>query len=95
MFISSRTRLYNAKSTSQDTKQKMFATINTIIRTEGWTALYRGFSTHFMRIGPHFCLTFVILEELKRNVKTFHHQRDLREFAQKAEMKVLSPVGTQ
>ncbi|CAG8606137.1 2243_t:CDS:2 [Paraglomus occultum] len=90
-----RTRLYNAKSTSQDTKQRMFVTINNIIRTEGWTALYRGFSTHFMRIGPHFCLTFVILEELKRNVKKFHHQRDLREFAQKAEMKVLSPVGTQ
>jgi solute carrier family 25 protein 34/35 len=31
-------------------------------------AFYKGFSTHFMRIGPHFTLTFVFLGMLKRQL---------------------------
>jgi Mitochondrial carrier protein len=37
--------------------------------TEGMKAFYKGFLTHFLRIGPHFCLTFVFLGVLKRNLQ--------------------------
>lgn len=77
-----RTRLYNAKSTTLS-NESMMASISNIVKNEGWRALYRGFGTHFMRIGPHFCLTFVFLEELKRGVKKVHHneyQRKLQQY---------------
>ncbi|PKK72297.1 mitochondrial carrier [Rhizophagus irregularis] len=61
-----RTRLYN---TSSINRQSIFRTIKTIVENEGLKSLYKGFGTHFMRIGPHFCLTFVFLEQLKRGVK--------------------------
>ncbi|CAJ0760013.1 469_t:CDS:2 [Entrophospora sp. SA101] len=77
-----RTRLYNAKSTTLS-NESMMSSIANIVKNEGWRALYRGFGTHFMRIGPHFCLTFVFLEELKRGVKKVHHneyQRKLQQY---------------
>ena len=36
-----------------------------IMKNEGPTAFYRGFISHFLRIGPHFCLTFVFLGILR------------------------------
>ncbi|CAG8833202.1 36621_t:CDS:1, partial [Racocetra persica] len=65
--------------------QSLLSTAKTIIKNEGWTALYRGFWTHFMRIGPHFCLTFVFLEQLKRGVRQFRleeYQRQLQTYHQ-------------
>ncbi|TPX77332.1 hypothetical protein CcCBS67573_g01396 [Chytriomyces confervae] len=36
------------------------------VRTEGPLALYKGFSAHYLRIGPHTILTFVFLEQVKK-----------------------------
>lgn len=79
-----RTRLYNTSSPLKD-RQSIFSTIGSIIKNEGWRGLYRGFGTHFMRIGPHFCLTFVFLEQLKRGVrqvKLNEYQRTIQQIQQ-------------
>ncbi|CAI2186841.1 2123_t:CDS:2 [Funneliformis geosporum] len=76
------------------TRQPILFTLKTIIKNEGWRSLYRGFGTHFMRIGPHFCLTFVFLEQLKRGVKQFkleEYQRRLHKeeiFLKTSELKI-------
>ena len=36
-----------------------------IMRREGAGAFYKGFVPHFMRVGPHFVLTFIMLEQLR------------------------------
>ncbi|CAG8436174.1 1710_t:CDS:2 [Scutellospora calospora] len=76
-----RTRLYNTSSITSN--QSLLSTTGIIIKNERWTALYRGFWTHFMRIGPHFCLTFVFLEQLKRGVRQLRleeYQRQLQTY---------------
>ena len=35
-----------------------------IMQHEGIGGLYRGFLAHYMRVGPHYVLTFVILEKM-------------------------------
>jgi solute carrier family 25 protein 34/35 len=37
-----------------------------LVRAEGAAALYRGFMAHYIRVGPHYVITFTILEQLKR-----------------------------
>jgi Ca2+-binding EF-hand superfamily protein len=37
-----------------------------VIKNEGVIALWKGTITSFLRLGPHFTLTFVLLEEMKR-----------------------------
>lgn len=49
-----------------------------IVSNEGWAALYKGFTTHFLRIGPHFCLTFVFLGILRRGLVDAHDEHDLK-----------------
>ncbi|KAG0370507.1 mitochondrial carrier domain-containing protein [Gamsiella multidivaricata] len=61
-----RIRLYNRSS--QSTSQTTLQSCRHILTTEGPLAFYKGFSTHFMRIGPHFTLTFVFLGMLKRHL---------------------------
>ncbi|KAI8604134.1 mitochondrial carrier domain-containing protein, partial [Dissophora ornata] len=61
-----RIRLYNRSS--QSTSQTTLQSCRNILTTEGPLAFYKGFSTHFMRIGPHFTLTFVFLGMLKRHL---------------------------
>ncbi|KAL7753032.1 hypothetical protein RI367_001483 [Sorochytrium milnesiophthora] len=39
-----------------------------VVANEGYSALYKGFVSHFMRIGPHFCLTFVFLGIMRRQL---------------------------
>ena len=63
---SSRIRLYNRSS--QSSSQTTLQSCRHILTTEGPLAFYKGFSTHFMRIGPHFTLTFVFLGMLKRHL---------------------------
>jgi len=36
-----------------------------LVQTEGWSAFYKGASTHYMRLGPHMVLVFGILEQFK------------------------------
>ena len=39
--------------------------ISQVARTEGVAVLYRGFWAHYMRVGPHYIITFTLLEQLK------------------------------
>ncbi len=52
-----RTRYYNQKyENGKGTLYKTgFDAFKTIVRNEGPRALYKGLTSHFMRIGPHFC----------------------------------------
>lgn len=43
-----------------------------VVSNEGWGALYKGFWSHFMRIGPHFCLTFVFLGIFRRGLLQYY-----------------------
>lgn len=62
------TRMYNQPS-NPDGSGKLYKNgIDCLVKTarvEGFNALYKGFSTHYLRIGPHTILTFVLLEQLK------------------------------
>ncbi|KAF9969204.1 hypothetical protein BGZ73_008555 [Actinomortierella ambigua] len=68
-----RIRLYNRSS--QAAKQSTLQSCRHILITEGPMAFYKGFSTHFMRIGPHFTLTFVFLGMLKRQLLEMKEER--------------------
>ena len=37
-----------------------------LIKSEGVTALWKGFTPYFFRLGPHTILTFVFLEQLNK-----------------------------
>ena len=37
-----------------------------VIRTDGLPALYRGFGAHYIRVGPHYVITFTLMERIKR-----------------------------
>ena len=51
----------------------------TIFHSEGPQAFYKGFLTHFLRIGPHFCLTFVFLGILRRSTADYYSWLDLKD----------------
>lgn len=57
-----RTRYYNGEFNSFRT------CFMQLIRNEGPRALYKGLTNHFLRIGPHFALTFVVLGLMRRGV---------------------------
>jgi hypothetical protein len=42
------------------------------MRQEGAAALFKGWFASFIRLGPHFTLTFVFFEQFKR--LAYHHQ---------------------
>ncbi|KAI9104116.1 mitochondrial carrier domain-containing protein [Phlyctochytrium arcticum] len=56
-----------------------FDAIKKIAKNEGPTAFYKGLTTHFLRIGPHFCLTFVFLGILRRGLTDFYGYLDMRD----------------
>jgi solute carrier family 25 protein 34/35 len=62
------TRMYNQHSTV-DGKGSLYKNgwdcLKKTVQSEGLGALYKGFSAHYLRIGPHTILTFVFLEQLK------------------------------
>ncbi len=64
------TRMYNQHSSTTGSgggvlyKNGIDCLVKTV-RVEGFPALYKGFTTHYLRIGPHTILTFVFLERLK------------------------------
>ncbi|KAL2914946.1 hypothetical protein HK105_205489 [Polyrhizophydium stewartii] len=53
--------------------------VRKIATNEGPAAFYKGFITHFLRIGPHFCLTFVFLGVLRRSLAGLYADMDARE----------------
>lgn len=64
------TRMYNQKTAENKNTGALykngFDCIRKIIQVEGFSALYKGFQAHYLRIGPHTILTFVFLEQLKK-----------------------------
>lgn len=40
--------------------------LNKVVRQEGITALWKGFTPYYFRIGPHTVITFIFLEQLNR-----------------------------
>lgn len=43
-----------------------FDCVRKIVKSEGVTALWKGFTPYFFRLGPHTILTFVFLEQLNK-----------------------------
>ncbi|KAJ3029514.1 UNVERIFIED_CONTAM: hypothetical protein HDU68_011907 [Siphonaria sp. JEL0065] len=60
--------------------------IKHIVKVEGLPAFYKGFTTHFLRIGPHFCLTFVFLGMFRRQLAEAYHYLDMRDSFQKFDL---------
>ncbi|KAF9129350.1 Mitochondrial oxaloacetate carrier protein [Mortierella sp. 14UC] len=44
------------------------------VKTEGVTALYKGFTAHYLRIGPHTIFTFVFMEQAKKLVNQWRNK---------------------
>lgn len=63
-------RMYNQQPTVDGRKGSLYKNgldcIGKTVRAEGVFALYKGLGAHYLRIGPHTILTFVILEQLKK-----------------------------
>ena len=73
-----RTRFYNqsytnGKGTSYTSGIDAF---QKILSNEGAKAFYKGFVSHFLRIGPHFCLTFMFLGVLRRSTTDYYRYLD-------------------
>lgn len=47
-----------------------FHAVAEIMKNEGPTAFFKGFVPSFLRIGPHFVLTFLLLEQMRRFAHT-------------------------
>ena len=58
------TRMYNQQAVGSLYSNAIDCILKTV-KTEGITALYKGLIPHYLRIGPHTILTFVLLEQLK------------------------------
>lgn len=83
-----RTRYYNQPSNDggmipNSTGMTLFSSI---LRSEGPLAFYKGFSSHFLRIGPHFCctinltqVTFVFLGLIRRQIESTYKRLDSRD----------------
>jgi solute carrier family 25 protein 34/35 len=72
------TRMYNQKTAEGQKKvgalyKNGFDCLQKTIRTEGISALYKGFTAHYLRVGPHTILTFVFLEQIKKWNKDRKH----------------------
>ncbi len=83
-----RTRYYNQpyRNGVGELYQSGFDAIMKINKLEGPKAFYKGFTTHFLRIGPHFCcnysvnlVTFVFLGILRRNTAEVYSYLDRKE----------------
>ncbi|KAI8894432.1 mitochondrial carrier domain-containing protein [Globomyces pollinis-pini] len=61
------TRMYNQKD--GNTYKNVADCIAKTLRYEGITAFFKGYSAHYLRIGPHTILTFMFLEQTKRFVE--------------------------
>ncbi|KAI9150906.1 Mitochondrial oxaloacetate carrier protein [Blastocladiella emersonii ATCC 22665] len=63
------TRLYNQKVLPDGTGALYRGPIDCFaktLRAEGISALYKGLSAHYLRVGPHTILTFVFLEQVRK-----------------------------
>lgn len=64
-----RNRLYNQPLTA-DGKGVLYDGVRDcmkkLAKTEGLKGFYRGFVAHYMRVGPHYVITFSILEQVRK-----------------------------
>ena len=76
-----RTRYYNQKYVDGKgvTYSSGLHAAKAILKKEGALAFYTGFTSHFLRIGPHFILTFLFLGVLRRNLADLYSKLDLKE----------------
>ncbi|KAJ3261816.1 Mitochondrial oxaloacetate carrier protein [Boothiomyces macroporosus] len=63
------TRMYNQKDGK--TYNSVFDCIGKTLRYEGPLAFFKGFTAHYLRIGPHTILTFVFLEQSRKLMSYF------------------------
>eukprot|EP00040_Diaphanoeca_grandis_P001669 m.19136 g.19136 ORF g.19136 m.19136 type:complete len:296 (-) comp12350_c0_seq1:89-976(-) len=72
-FDTIRNRLYTQPLTS-DGAGKLYASAwdcsKKMLRAEGPQGFYRGFIAHYVRVGPHYVITFIILEQLSALLRT-------------------------
>ncbi len=74
-----RTRLYNQPFDKNGQGVHYSSGVDVLKKTvkgEGLLALYKGFVPSFLRLGPHFVLTFVFLEQLHRADEAYINRRD-------------------
>ncbi|KNC96803.1 uncharacterized protein SPPG_08005 [Spizellomyces punctatus DAOM BR117] len=64
------TRMYNQRTAADGKHGALYKSgIDCLVKTakvEGVAALYKGFTAHYLRVGPHTILTFVFLEQLRK-----------------------------
>lgn len=58
------TRIYQS-SGRQTVYHGVFDCFRKTVRTEGWTALQKGWLALYLRLGPHTVLTFIFLEKIR------------------------------
>lgn len=76
-----RTRFYNQpfeNGIGVHYKSAMKCAVN-MTKNEGPGAFYKGFLNHFLRIGPHFCLTFLFLGILRRTISTNYEKENIKD----------------
>ncbi|KAL7057270.1 hypothetical protein AAHC03_019205 [Spirometra sp. Aus1] len=62
-----KTRIQNMRTINGKPEYSgMIDVFSRVIRQEGVTALWKGFTPYILRVGPHTIITFVALEQLTR-----------------------------
>jgi len=61
-----RNRLYNQPVHEPPLYTSALDCAGKVWASEGMPGFYRGFWSHYMRVGPHYVFTFVFLEQIKR-----------------------------
>ncbi|KAJ3085368.1 hypothetical protein HK102_000067 [Quaeritorhiza haematococci] len=76
-----RTRYYNQPYENGKGRlyKNGFDAVRKIFGNEGPRAFYKGLTTHFLRIGPHFCFTFLFLGIFRRHLQHVYDYLDLRD----------------
>jgi Ca2+-binding EF-hand superfamily protein len=76
-----RTRVYNQPVEADGKTGKLYKNgldaFVKVWKNEGPTAFYKGYTSHFLRIGPHFCLTFAFLGVLKRGLYDYLDEKNI------------------
>lgn len=61
-----RNRIYNQPTGEGRLYNGAVDCIAKVFRAEGPAAFYRGFWAHYIRVGPHYVITFILLEQIKK-----------------------------
>ena len=65
-----KTRIQNQKYVDGKPEYKgAVDVIAKVIKNEGVTALWKGFTPYYFRLGPHTVLTFIFLEQMNKQYK--------------------------